>query len=146
MNINATFNINPAQSQTTLRGHSICIPLVTALLALVASFSGVAQADDRVKTALPTPENHDDPKSHPYLGMWETADGGIRHELLPNGRYDEQRGHRKHAYQGRYWVRGNKIVYLDDTGFTADGEFRDGRFYHGGYIFYRVVAPPAKGR
>jgi hypothetical protein len=27
--------------------------------------------------------------------------------------------------------------YWDDTGFTADGEFRDGVLYHGGYIFYR---------
>jgi hypothetical protein len=25
----------------------------------------------------------------------------------------------------------------DDTGFTADGEFRDGVLYHGGYVFYR---------
>lgn len=25
--------------------------------------------------------------NHPYVGMWITADG--RHNLLPNGRYDE---------------------------------------------------------
>lgn len=30
--------------------------------------------------------------SHPYVGMWVTADGYIRHNLLPNGRYDEARG------------------------------------------------------
>lgn len=33
--------------------------------------------------------------SHPFIGMWVTADGYIRHELLPNGRYDEARGSRK---------------------------------------------------
>ena len=26
---------------------------------------------------------------HPYVGMWVTADGYIRHELLQEGRYDE---------------------------------------------------------
>ena len=30
-----------------------------------------------------------------YVGMWVTKDGYIRHELLPNGRYDEARGHGK---------------------------------------------------
>lgn len=26
-------------------------------------------------------------KKHPYVGMWITADGYIRHELLPDGRW-----------------------------------------------------------
>lgn len=72
-----------------------------------------------------------------YVGMWVTEDGYIRHELLPNNRYDEARGDRESAYQGRYEITGNHINYWDDTGFTADGEFRDGVLYHGGYIFYR---------
>jgi hypothetical protein len=71
-----------------------------------------------------------------YLGMWVTADGRVRHELLPGGRYDEARGQRQSAYQGRYWLKGNRIEYLDDTGFTADGEFRDGVLYHGGMVFH----------
>ena len=33
--------------------------------------------------------------AHPYVGMWVTKDGYIRHELLSNGRYDEARGQRK---------------------------------------------------
>jgi hypothetical protein len=65
--------------------------------------------------------------SHPYVGMWETADGRIRHQLLPNGRYDEARGSRESAYQGRYEVSGNHVEYWDDTGFTADGDFVDRR-------------------
>lgn len=72
-----------------------------------------------------------------YLGMWVTKDGHIRHELLPNGRYDESRGTRKGAYRGRYKVTGNHIDYRDDTGFTADGEFKDGILYHAGMILYK---------
>ncbi len=77
-------------------------------------------------------------QQHPYVGMWVTRDGHIRQELLPNGRYDEARGTRKSAYQGRYEVRNNQILYWDDTGFTADGEFVDANtLHHGGMIFYR---------
>ncbi|MCA1369967.1 Atu4866 domain-containing protein [Bradyrhizobium sp. BRP14] len=76
-------------------------------------------------------------QDHPYVGMWVTADGYVRHELLPGGRYDEARGKRESAYQGRYEIRGNHIDYWDDTGFTADGEFIDGVLHHGGMILYR---------
>lgn len=72
-----------------------------------------------------------------YVGMWVTKDGFIRHELLSNGRYDEARGNRNSAYQGRYTMTGNHIDYMDDTGFTADGDFRDGILYHAGMILYK---------
>lgn len=76
--------------------------------------------------------------NHPYLGMWVTGDGHVRQELLPNGRYDEARGNRKSAYQGKYDVTGNHIEYWDDTGFTADGDFVDANtLHHGGMVFYR---------
>ena len=74
---------------------------------------------------------------HPYVGMWVTEDGHVRQELLPNGRYDEARGARESAYQGRYEVDGNQIRYWDDTGFTADGTFIDDVLHHGGMIMYR---------
>jgi len=78
------------------------------------------------------------PEPHPYVGMWVTDDGHIRHELLANGRYDEARGSRRSAYQGRYRVTGNHIDYWDDTGFTADGTFVDrDTLHHGGMIFRR---------
>jgi putative ligand-binding protein with streptavidin-like fold len=70
-------------------------------------------------------------------GMWITADGQIRHHLLANGRYDEARGTRESAYQGSYAVTGNHIDYRDDTGFTADGEFRNGILYHAGMVLTR---------
>lgn len=72
-----------------------------------------------------------------YLGMWVTADGYIRHELLPGNRYDEARGKRQSAYRGAYSVSGNHIDYRDDTGFTADGEFRDGVLYHAGMVLFK---------
>lgn len=75
---------------------------------------------------------------HAYVGMWVTADGRIRQELLPNGRYDEARGDRRSAYQGRYEIRGNRIHYWDDSGFTADGTFvGPDELHHGGMVFHR---------
>ena len=77
---------------------------------------------------------------HPYVGMWTTADGRIRHELQANGRYDEARNGRAHAYQGRYRITGTPIDYVDDTGFTADGEFAEPDvLHHAGMILTRVV-------
>ena len=72
-----------------------------------------------------------------FVGMWVTADDHIRHELLPNGRYDEARGSKQSAYQGRYVITGNHIDYVDDTGFTADGDFIDGVPHHAGIILRR---------
>jgi hypothetical protein len=73
-----------------------------------------------------------------YVGMWVTLDGHIRHELLPDGRYDEARGTKNSAYRGRYEIRGNHIDYWDDTGFTADGTFvSDDELHHAGMILRR---------
>lgn len=72
-----------------------------------------------------------------YIGMWVTEDRHIHHELLPNSRYDEARGNRKSAYQGGYKVTGNHIDYKDDTGFAADGNFKDGILYHAGMVLYK---------
>lgn len=75
---------------------------------------------------------------HPYVGLWVTDDGHIRHELLNNGRYDEARGKRKSAYRGLYQVEGTHIEYQDDTGFTADGDFVDlDTLHHAGMILRR---------
>ena len=77
-------------------------------------------------------------QDHDYIGMWVTADGHIRQELLSDGRYDEARDTRQSAYQGRYEVTGTMIYYWDDTGFTADGEFVNANeLHHGGMVFFR---------
>ena len=80
--------------------------------------------------------------THPYVGMWVTDDGRVRHELLPDGRYDEARGRRESAYRGRYEVAGNHIEYWDDTGFTADGDFVDAdTLHHAGMVLRRRQHP-----
>ena len=75
-----------------------------------------------------------------HIGGWVTSDCYIRHELLPNGRYVEGRGNRKIAYTGFYSIRGKHIEYLDDTGFTADGDFEGNIFYHAGMVLYKESA------
>ena len=75
---------------------------------------------------------------HPYVGLWVTADGHIRHELLPEGRYVEARGSRERAYTGRYTVTGTHIDYVDDTGFSADGDFVEANIlHHAGMVLTR---------
>lgn len=75
--------------------------------------------------------------THPYVGLWVTADGRIRHELRADGRYVEARGDREAAYVGRYEVSGDHVDYVDDTGFTADGDFRDDVLHHAGMLLRR---------
>jgi hypothetical protein len=75
--------------------------------------------------------------AHPYADLWTTEDGFIRHELLPNGRYVESRGNRERVYKGRYEIRGDRIAYTDDAGFTAAGEFRRDVLYHAGMVLHR---------
>jgi hypothetical protein len=99
------------------------------------------RADRRTMTSNDTPR---DP--HPYVGMWVTADGFIRQELLPNGRYDEARGNRQSAYTGSYTVTGNHLDYVDDTGFTATGDVRDGVLFHEHLVLYREGDERARQR
>jgi hypothetical protein len=75
--------------------------------------------------------------NHSYAGLWVTKDRYIRHELLDEGRYVEARGNVEGAYTGNYQIIGDHIEYQDDTGFTADGDFRNGILYHAGMILYR---------
>ncbi|MCJ8519543.1 hypothetical protein ABID21_002737 [Pseudorhizobium tarimense] len=100
--------------------------------ALTAAACNTATAEDKMTKQTEV-------QTHPYVGMWVTDDNRVRHELLPNGRYDEVRGNRESAYQGSYVVTGSHIDYWDDTGFTADGEFVDeDTLHHGGMILRQV--------
>lgn len=97
-----------------------------------------SQTDPITETRSQPNETSMTTANHPYVGLWVTADGHVRQELKADGRYDEARGTRKSAYQGRYEVRGNHIEYWDDTGFTADGLFvSPDELHHGGMIFHR---------
>ncbi|MFZ4245584.1 Atu4866 domain-containing protein [Streptomyces griseoincarnatus] len=50
-----------------------------------------------------------------------TRTGFLHQELTADGRYDETRGGRTHAYQGRFWIDGDRVDYLDDLVFRAYG-------------------------
>lgn len=78
-------------------------------------------------------------------GMWVTADGHIRQELRADGRYDEARGTRRSAYTGSYTVTGTHLDYVDDTGFTATGDIRDGVLFHEHLVLYREGHPRPEG-
>ena len=124
--------------QVFMRG----LAALSALAAVICVSSGRAGAQASARestgpkgTTMNTAER--EVQTHPYVGMWVTKDGHIRHELLANGRYDEARGKVTSAYRGRYRMTGDHIDYVDDTGFTADGEFRGGILYHAGMVLYR---------
>ncbi|MFP7762000.1 Atu4866 domain-containing protein [Marisediminicola sp. LYQ85] len=80
------------------------------------------------------------------LGTWIDENDFVHQHLTGDGRYDETRGGREHAYQGDFWITGTRIDYRDDLGFWAFGEFVDGVLQHAGYTFRRATAPtsPAK--
>ncbi|WP_328862879.1 Atu4866 domain-containing protein [Streptomyces sp. NBC_00306] len=101
---------------------------------------------DEASAAAPPDGVHVFDSTHPFTGMWVDEEDFVRQELLPNGRYDEARGDRPSAYQGRYWVSGTRIDYLDDLGFWAFGEFHDGTLHHAGYRFTRRCPPWTSAR
>ena len=111
--------------------------MTVAKVLLATLILGVPAPLAQATLAPSTTEENGTMQQHPYIGMWVTGDGHVRQELLPNGRYDEARGTRQSAYQGRYEVTGDHIEYWDDTGFTADGDFVDGVLYHAGMVLYR---------
>lgn len=110
-----------------------------------SQLSAQGQAHFRKTENLNQPQKSSIMSTHPYLGTWITDDGHVRHQLLAGGRYDEARGKKESAYRGRYEITGNHIEYLDDTGFTADGDFVDGVLYHGGMVFRRVERDQGAG-
>ncbi len=123
-------------------------PLLIGLTAMAAGLAEPVSAQSEAAQTAPGQASSDNSNSgqpvsggpaapHPYVGLWVTQDHRVRHELLPDNRYVEARGQREAAYRGRYEVRGDEILYWDDTGFTADGRFIDGVLYHGGMILHR---------
>jgi hypothetical protein len=74
------------------------------------------------------------------VGVWIDTDDFLHQELTADGRYDETRGGRPHAFQGSYWVDGDRIDYLDDLGFWAFGRFAGDALHHAGYTMHREDA------
>lgn len=80
----------------------------------------------------------DDATARSWVGTWSDPASGLDQHLLPDGRYSETRGGRADAYTGRYWVRGSRITYLDDSGFWAFGQLVDGVLHHAGFVMTRL--------
>ncbi|RKS05782.1 putative ligand-binding protein with streptavidin-like fold [Nocardiopsis sp. Huas11] len=97
----------------------------------------IALVDGRRLAPTPIEPASASPADSPYLGLWIDETGFIHQELAADGRYDEARGGRPHAYQGSFWIEGDRIVYRDDLGFWAYGSFRDDVLHHAGYVFHR---------
>lgn len=70
---------------------------------------------------------------------WYDERADVVQELGPDGRYDETRGGRRHAYQGCYWVHGDHVVYRDDLGFWAYGVLRGTTLHHARFRFRRLA-------
>ncbi|MGW1727641.1 Atu4866 domain-containing protein [Streptomyces sp. NPDC002306] len=105
--------------------------LVSAGRAVLWAGADVPGRAAEPETGIPDGE---DLTGSPRVGVWLDRNDFLHQELTADGRYDETRGGRPHAYQGRYWIDGDRIDYLDDLGFSAYGEFRDDELHHAGYV------------
>lgn len=72
-----------------------------------------------------------------WVGTWEDPGRDLLQHLAADGRYSETRGGRADAYTGRYWVRADRITYLDDAGFWAFGELVGTTLHHAGFVMHR---------
>ena len=68
------------------------------------------------------------------LGPWTDTRRDMTQYLTPDGRYTETRNGRPNAYTGCFWLNGDRITYLDDTGFWAFGQYHRGVLHHAGYV------------
>lgn len=90
----------------------------------------VGRADDSAERSKDIPAER--------LGTWIDENDFVHQYLTDDGRYDETRGGREHAYRGDFWITGDRIDYRDDLGFWAFGEFLDGTLQHAGYTFRKA--------
>ena len=96
--------------------------------------TGQSAASTATAAGVPAPQ---DSTGSPHLGVWVDATGFLHQELTAEGRYDETRGGRPHAFQGSFWIDGDRIDYLDDLGFWAFGRFIGEELHHAGYVMRR---------
>ncbi|TQK17985.1 putative ligand-binding protein with streptavidin-like fold [Microbacterium sp. SLBN-154] len=70
----------------------------------------------------------------PRLTAWTDTRRDMTQYLTADGRYSETRGGRRDAWTGRFWIDGERITYLDDSGFWAFGQFHGGQLHHAGFV------------
>lgn len=81
-----------------------------------------------------------------WAGTWHDTGRALQQHLRPDGRYSETRGGRADAYTGRYWVREDRITYLDDSGFWAFGQLVSDVLHHAGFVMSRRRSLPGSTR
>lgn len=135
----ATFAILPevpaeSGAQTVLRllgrGDSIPVIVIDGVVARWDGADVAAAANEAKEQATLIPAER--------LGTWIDENDFVHQHLTADGRYDETRGGREHAYQGAFWITGDRIDYRDDLGFWAFGEFANGVLQHAGYTFHKA--------
>jgi hypothetical protein len=99
--------------------------------------SGHAEARDGRPTRPAGADVADASMREKWVGTWEDPARALEQHLLADGRYSETRNGRAGAFTGRYWVRDDRITYLDDSGFWAFGEQLDGTLHHAGFTMNR---------
>lgn len=100
--------------------------------------AGHAEARDGVPTRALGRDLTEPTVRSSWVGTWWDRRRGMAQHLHADGRYAETRGGRANAFTGRYWVRQERITYLDDQGFWAFGELLDGVLHHAGFILERA--------
>lgn len=135
----ATFAVVPAELATDAAAAVATVQASPHLVAAIVVGGNVVHWNGERTTGAPpradtTPAGVVAASESPYVGMWIDESGFLHQELAADGRYDETRGGRPHAFQGAFWIDGDRIDYLDDLGFWAFGEFIDGVLHHGPYI------------
>jgi hypothetical protein len=73
----------------------------------------------------------------PRWGTWVDRTDYLHQHLHADGRYDETRAGRPNAFTGAFWLYRTRIVYLDDSGFWAFGQFVDDELHHAGFVMER---------
>jgi hypothetical protein len=71
------------------------------------------------------------------LGDWHDPDRGLIQRLFETGRYSETRNQVADAYTGQFWIVGTRVVYLDDSGFWAFGQWVQNELHHAGFVMRR---------
>ncbi|MEI5673961.1 MULTISPECIES: Atu4866 domain-containing protein [unclassified Nocardioides] len=105
------------------------------LIAAVVDGRVVARDGRPVRPADPGTE--DAPEHAARRVDWVDHRRDMVQHLRADGHYSETRQGRRDAWTGSYWLDGDRITYLDDSGFWAFGQWLGERLHHAGFVLER---------